>query len=183
VSGRHLPDFDCIGQYLHYRETSRRVSEPPELPGSRLHLAQIARLLLAFLVVAGEAQSKQTVPIVEPFEGSLPGTELSVVKFYKPVDVNVDFNKEFSQPRSAPSGLLLPADFSRDEYAYSTGATTVADIPKNDLPSAPIRIDLTPLLVHLAQAAENPHAAPSVDGEEEHYQWKGLLLQSLGLSR
>ncbi|HTA86007.1 MAG TPA: hypothetical protein VK729_07030 [Silvibacterium sp.] len=148
------------------------------------HLAQIARpvviLLLAFLVVAGEAQSKQTVPIVKPFEGSLPGTELSVVKFYKPVDVNVDFNKEFSQPRSAPSGLLLPADLSRDEYAYSTGATTVADMPKNDLPSAPIRIDLTPLLVHLAQAAENPHAAPSADGEEEHYHWKGLLLQSLG---
>ena len=36
MSGRHLPDFDCIGQYLHYRETSRRASEPRELPGSRL---------------------------------------------------------------------------------------------------------------------------------------------------
>jgi hypothetical protein len=142
MSGRHLPDFDCIGQYLHYREASRRVSEPPEVPGSRLHPAQIARpviiLLLAFLAAAAEAQSKQTVPIVEPFEGSLPGTGLSVLASYKPLD----FKMEFSQPYALSSGIQLsPHDvpsldvLSKDGYvmsgAFFAGRTEPPDLPGN----------------------------------------------------
>src|SRR5271165_4101895 len=115
----HPPDFDCIDQYLHDRESSSRVDESPER-GSCLHPAQIAllviSLVLAFLASMANAQSKQTVPIVASFESSLQDTEFSVRASYKPVD----FKMDFSQSYALSPGLLSPHDvFSNDEYAMS----------------------------------------------------------------
>ena len=44
-------------------------------------------------------------------------------------------------------------------------------------PSAPIQVDLTPLVAHLSQEAENRPATESPE-KEQSYHWKGLLLQS-----
>ena len=76
--------------------------------------------------------------------------------------------KMWSAPASPDGAIseLLPRD---------TFVSHVSD--QGELPPAPVRGDLTPPLVHFGQVVENSQTAPTLEGEE-HYHWKGLLLQS-----
>ena len=132
-------------------------------------------LVLAFVCATAEAQSMQAVQIVVPPETSLPDEESSGLPVYKPFRLNTE-----SARLDYLSPTLLQDVLPEDEFVvkkFSADTPATADVSNNDLPSAPIRIDLTPILDRIEQAAEEQPTAAAL-GKEEHYHWRGLLLQS-----
>ncbi len=139
---------------------------------------QLLSLLLTILPATALAQSNQRLIPSTPLENPYLDPDLPAFGSYK----SLDFNAEFSQSRFFYAGLpfsdqLQPDDGPAPTGAFSTGPPIAADLTHDDVPSAPVRIDLTPLLAHAGQAIGTPHVVSSPDGVE-HYHWKGLLLQS-----
>ena len=131
--------------------------------GRSLALRSVGQYLSAIglmVVLAPAITQAQSIPATRmtPQFGTSPAGAESRVDSYQPVAVDTERD--------------------RPESYFADAPRTVAE-SDSEFPSAPIRLDLTPFLAHLGQAAESPHAATTLQGEE-HYHWKGLLLQSLG---
>ncbi len=79
------------------------------------------------------------------------------------------------------SGQLPQFDARAFLQPQSHRETETPGTADGELPSAPIRIDLTPFLARFGHATENTHPTSlQEEVEQERYHWKGLLLQSLG---
>ena len=132
----------------------------------------IGCLLLAFASTQISAQSEQDLVDSVRSEtdsaiAARPGVTVSRSLVFK-MDLDSIEPKMWSAPASPDGAIseLLPRD---------TFVSHLSD--QGELPPAPVRGDLTPLLVHFGQVVENSQTAPTLEGGE-HYHWKGLLLQS-----
>jgi hypothetical protein len=77
-------------------------------------------------------------------------------------------------------GRLPQFDARSFLQSQSRGETEAPGASGEELPSAPIRIDLTPFLARVGQSTENtPPTSLQEEDQQERYHWKGLLLQSL----
>ena len=77
------------------------------------------------------------------------------------------------------SGQLPQIDAQAFLRSQSHGETEAPGAARGELPSAPIRIDLTPFLARFGDATDTHPASLQEEDQRERYHWKGLLLQSL----
>jgi hypothetical protein len=137
-------------------------------------LASVAfDLLLLVLVPASieiqvEAQSSQAAAL----DAQLPDF-FAKTDGQAPIDERNDL--ELMRTPAAP-GRLPDFDARAPLQPQSRRETEDPGTVVGELPSAPIRVDLTPFLTHFSQAAEGTQ--PTLQEQEEHYHWKGLLWQS-----
>jgi len=136
-------------------------------------------LMLVLCFGAAEAQSTAGVAIVEPSEPLSPNTELA--EFYsEDVDPGTKASRlYYLWFADAPSSNRTPETGYVPAEDFSPGPRAITEAANSDFPSAPIRVDLAPVLAHLGQTVGDSQPVPSLEGKAQHYHWKGLLLQSL----
>jgi hypothetical protein len=142
----------------------------------RRGLPQVACVVTSLLLLSGltrvYAQSEGEIPDIAQVENNSVGARASASGISQPIDFRTDFSA------SVPARSENPASATHTiSEEPSSEVTAAPGADEADLPDAPIQVNLTPLLAHIAQNAQHSEAPTNLEGEE-HYHWRGLLLQS-----